>query len=78
MQVTLRQFVKNFKQIIANEGVNRSIQLGKGQAKDMEEYKRGVGRIEGMEIAASLADNMLRQLEEDEEGQDLPPMGDQQ
>jgi hypothetical protein len=74
MQVTLRQFVKEFRQLVAQNVANNSMQLGKGQCKDMEEYKRKVGFNEGLEAAGSLADNMLRQLEEQDSQEDLPPM----
>ena len=74
MQLTFRQFVKEFRSLIGQNTANKSIQLGKGQVKDMEEYKRITGWISGMEAAGELADNMLRQLEEQEEQQDLPPM----
>lgn len=74
MQVTLKQFVRNFQQACAQAGVERSIQLGKGQCKDLEEYKRSVGFIAGIDAASSLADQMLRQIEEADAGGDLPPM----
>ena len=74
MQVTLRQFVKDFRNLVGQQAANRALQLGKGQLKDMEEYKRVVGWIAGIEAAADLADQMLRQMEEAERDQDLPTM----
>jgi hypothetical protein len=75
MQVTLRQFVKEFRNLCNQNAGQKSIQLGKGQVADMEEYKRVVGWIAGMEAAGELADNMLRQLEEAAESDsDLPTM----
>jgi hypothetical protein len=64
MQVTIRQFVKDFKQACIQHSQQRALQLGKGQCKDIEEYKRHTGYIAGIEAAADLADQMLRQLEE--------------
>jgi len=76
MQVTLRSFIKDFRTLIQQNVANNAIQMAKGQLKDMEEYKRKVGYNEGLEAAGSLADNMLRQLEEAQDQQDLPPMPD--
>lgn len=68
MQVTIRQFVKDFRQIVGQNVGQKSLQLGKGQCPDHEAYKQIVGWISGMEAAAELADNMLRQMEEADEG----------
>lgn len=78
MQVTLKQFVKNFQIACEQAGINRSVQLGKGQCKDFEEYKRVTGFIAGLDAASQLADQMLRQLEEADEGENLPPMAGSQ
>lgn len=74
MQVTLRQFVKDFRNIVGQEAANKSLQLGKGQCKDHEEYKRIVGWIAGLEAGAEIADKMLRQMEEAQEEGHLPTM----
>lgn len=74
MQVTLRQFVKDLRTIIGQENGTKAVQLGKGQIKDMEEYKKIVGWIAGMDAAGDLADRMLRQMEESEEQASLPAM----
>lgn len=81
MQVTLRQFVKELRAVIGQNVMQNAVVMAKGQLKDMEEYKRKVGFNEGLEAAGTLADNMLRQLEERDDEGDLPPMnppGDQQ
>jgi hypothetical protein len=74
MQVTIRHFVKEFRNLISQQVGKNSLQIGRGTCKDMEEYKRKVGFNEGMDAAASLADNMLRQLEEADRDDDLPEM----
>lgn len=76
MQVTIRQFIKDFRQACGQHTIQRAIQLGKGQCKDFEEYKKHTGYIQGVEAAADLADQMLRQIEEAERDQDLPQMPD--
>jgi hypothetical protein len=74
MQVTLRQFVKEFRNLCAQNAGQKALQLGKGQCKDLEEYKKITGWIAGVEAAGELADQMLRQLEEQDEKSDLPQM----
>ena len=74
MQVTVRQFVKEFRNLVAQNAGEKSMALGKGQAPSLEEYKRICGWIAGMEAAGQLADNMLRQLEERDSEGDLPNM----
>lgn len=64
MVVTLRQFVKDFQAAVAQTVGQSSLQLGKGQCKDFEEYKRKVGFIEGLNAAADLADQMMRRVED--------------
>lgn len=78
MQVTLRAFVKDLKQVIAQEAGGKSLQLGKGQCANMEEYKRSVGWIAGLNAAAELADKMMRQIEEmDDDDTKLPSLREQ-
>lgn len=74
MQVTLRQFVKDFRNACAQHGAQRSLQLGKGQCKDFEEYKKITGFIAGVEAAGDLANELLRQIEEADENESLPEM----
>lgn len=76
MQVTLRQFVRDMKAIVANHSAQKALQLGKGQCKDYAEYKWGVGYIAGMEAASEIAEQMIRQYEEAqiEESSKLPEM----
>lgn len=82
MQVTLRVFVKELQQGLAQAAGQRSMQLGKGQCKDFEEYKKNVGYIAGLEAAIETADRMLRSLEDQaREGEnnlpEMPPTGDE-
>jgi len=78
MHVTVKKFVKDLKQVIAQEAGGKSLQLGKGQCANMEEYKRAVGWIAGLNDAGALADRMMRQIEEmDDDDDGLPKMGDQ-
>lgn len=74
MQVTIRQFVKDLQNGLNQAIVQKSVQLGKGQCADHAEYMRNVGIIAGYDGAATLADSMLRQLEEADRNEDLPPM----
>ena len=74
MQVTIRQFVKNFRQVVSNEAAGKSLQLGKGQCATIEEYKRITGLIAGLEAAGELADRMMRQMEEADADEGLPTM----
>lgn len=63
MSLEIKRFVKAFDNAIQQGIGQRSFQLGKGQCKDMEEYKRKVGEIAGLEAAVGLARDMLRQME---------------
>lgn len=74
MQVSIRQFVKDLQQGLNQAAMQKSLQLGKGQCKDHAEYMKSVGIIAGYDGAAQLADAMLRQMEEAERNEDLPPM----
>lgn len=74
MVLTLRQFVKEYKNTILQHGGQKALQLGKGQCADFAEYKKGTGYIAGIEAAAELAEQLLRQIEEADEQQDLPEM----
>jgi hypothetical protein len=82
MEISIRQFVKELRNVVNQQVVSNSVQIGKGTCKDMEEYKRKVGFNEGLDAAASLAESMYRQLEDRDKDSDLPPMppapGDQQ
>lgn len=74
MEISIRQFVKELRNVVNQQVISNSVQIGKGQCKDMEEYKRKVGFNEGLDAAASLAENMFRQLEDRDKDNDLPPM----
>jgi len=76
MQVTLRTFVKELQNALNQAAAQRSLQLGKGQIASMEEYKKSVGYIAGLEGAGQVADQMLRSIEDqvrESEGE-LPEM----
>lgn len=66
--VTTRQFVKDLRNIIMQAVGNNSLQLGKGQCADFAEYKRKVGVIAGMEAASEMADQLLRKIEDQDDG----------
>ena len=74
MQVTIRQFVRTLQEGLAQAAQQRSLQLGKGQCKNMEEYKRAVGHIDGLNGAGVMAESMMRQLEDAEANDGLPEM----
>jgi hypothetical protein len=65
--IDIRRFVVAFENAVNQVMVQKSNQLGKGQCKDMEEYKLRVGEIRGLDAAAGLARDMLRKYEMDEE-----------
>jgi len=78
-QITLRSFVKDLQNALNQAAAQRSLQLGKGQITDMEEYKRVVGYIAGLEGAGQVAEQMLRSIEDqlrEGEGQlpEMPPI----
>lgn len=64
MQLTLRRFVKDFRTALSNAAMNKSIQLGKGQCGSLEEYKKTVGYIAGLEAGGEIAEQMLRSIED--------------
>jgi len=64
MQLTLRTFVKDLQAALSNASVNKSLQLGKGQCATIEDYKKSVGFISGLDAASQLADQMLRGIED--------------
>lgn len=72
--MTLRQFVKNAEQIVAQQKANMAAKLQKGQIGSMEAYHRQVGQAEGMDLAVSVMKDMLGQIEDAERDQDLPEM----
>lgn len=63
-QITLRSFVKELQNALNQAAAQRSLQLGKGQVASMEEYKKSVGYIAGLEGAAQVAEQMLRSIED--------------
>lgn len=72
--MNLRKFVKDLQATLGQAAAQRSLQLGKGQCKDMQEYKRAVGFIEGLNGAGDIAEQMLRAIEDHEREGDLPEM----
>lgn len=63
MSLDVKRFVKAFDNAAQQAIGQKSLQLGKGQCKDMEEYKLRVGEIRGLEASIGLARDMLRQME---------------
>lgn len=78
MQVTVRQFVKDFQQGLQQAAFNEAAKLGKGQCADFEEYKKATGIIVGYDRAGVLAAQMMKAMEEadGDDGDDLPEMSD--
>lgn len=70
MSIEIKRFVSALDQAIQQQMVNESIKLGKGQCKDHEEYKKITGRIQGMDASISVAREMLRKIEIDEDDVD--------
>jgi hypothetical protein len=66
--IEVKRFVQALEQGIQVHIAQRNAQLGKGQCASMEEYKLKVGENRGLEVAAGLARDMLRQMEIAEEG----------
>jgi len=73
-QMTLRAFVNNFSSIVDQSKVSMALKLARGSIGSLEEYKREVGRIEGMDSAVSLMRDMLGRLEAGEDDDLLPEM----
>ena len=67
MSIEVKRFVNAFENSIQQFCLQRSLKLGKGQCKDMEEYKLHVGEIRGLEAAVGLAKDMLRKMEIDDD-----------
>lgn len=61
--IEIKRFVNAFEQGCAGQIMQINNQLGKGQIASIEEYKLKVGERRGLEAAAGLARDMLRQLE---------------
>lgn len=72
--LTIRAFVRNGEQVVAQTKVNMALKLARGSTTDMSDYNRQVGRIEGMEQCVGLFKDMLNQMEEAERNADLPEM----
>ena len=64
MQITIRQFVKELQNALAQTTIQTSVQLGKGQCATLEDYKTKVGFIKGLDGASEMAGSMLRNLED--------------
>lgn len=75
MQMTIRGFVRNFQELVEQQITRNSVQIGKGQCANFEEYKRKVGFNDGLHAANALADEMLKKMEESSDDKDLPTMG---
>ena len=73
-----RQFVRELQGQLQQQAQGKAMQLGKGQCKTFEDYKKQIGFIAGLEAAGALAEGMLRQIEdaERESGDSLPEMKD--
>ena len=76
MKTTLRRYVKDLRTALNNAAVNKSLQLGKGQCATIEDYKKTVGYISGLEAAGEVAEQMLRGIEDAsrDADSDLPEM----
>ena len=72
--LSIRAFVRNAEQVVAQTKVNMALKLQKGATQTMEQYNREVGRAEGMDQTIGLLKDMLGQIEEAERQQDLPEM----
>lgn len=72
----IRQFVSELKKALQQQQVNKSLQLGKGQCATIEDYKKIVGYIAGLDGACVIADKMLSQLDDAQREADnkLPEM----
>lgn len=74
--IEIKRFVNAFEQGCAGQIMQINNQLGKGQIASIEEYKLKVGERRGLEAAAGLARDMLRQLEiAEDQGPGEPPAG---
>ena len=60
---TLRKFVTDLDNVIQQTQVSMALKLAKGQCASMEDYKREVGRMEGLSLAITTARDMLGKVE---------------
>lgn len=74
MQMTLRQFIKNVEQVVAQTKGNMALKLQRGSLTGMEQYNREVGRAEGLENCVALMKDMLNKMEDADRDKDLPSM----
>lgn len=72
---TVARFVNDLDRLVQQAVLKEGLKLAKGQCQNMEEYKRHVGRCEGMAEAVNMGREMLRQMElaDDDDG-GLPEM----
>ena len=74
MQMTIRQFIKNYADVINQHKLELAVKLAKGQIGSMEQYNRAVGRSEGLDQSVQVMRDMMSQLEEADQDSDLPEM----
>ena len=74
MQMTIRKFMNNFKQVVDQQKVNMALKLANGSTVNMEQYNRQVGRMEGLDQAVALFKDMVGQMEDAQRDDDLPEM----
>lgn len=72
--MTTRQFVFNVDKVVSEAQTSLSLKLAKGSIRNMEEYHRQVGRIEGLGEGLKLIKDMLGKLEDDERESSLGEM----
>jgi hypothetical protein len=72
--ITVRKFLNDLSQVVAQTSVNQSVSLANGSCPNMEQYHRRCGRIEGMGEVLKLAREMLGQLESATDNDRLPEM----
>lgn len=74
--ITLSDFANRFEEAVNGAALQNSVKIAKGSIKNMKEYNRGVGRNEGLYASLNLMKDMLKKMQSDDDGSDLPEMED--
>lgn len=54
-------YIQELKTRIANECVDKSIELGQGMAGDFADYRYAVGLLDGLRLASDIADQIKQE-----------------
>jgi len=63
----IEDFVKRMQDRLATRQADYEHELGKGSANSFEDYRKRVGKIEGLKEVATMLDEELDKLKEDDD-----------